>query len=39
LGRLPGVTDGLAVLAAWVMFGLLLVALATVVLRGDGGGK
>jgi hypothetical protein len=28
------VTDGLAVLAAWVMFGVLLAALAFVVLRG-----
>ena len=27
-------TDGLAVLAGWVMFAVLLVALATVVLRG-----
>jgi hypothetical protein len=39
MGRLPGVTDGLAVLAAWVMFGVLLLALATVVLRGNGDTK
>jgi hypothetical protein len=39
LGRLPGVTDGLAVLAAWVMLGLLLLTLATVILRGDGDSK
>jgi hypothetical protein len=32
------VTDGLAVLAAWLMFAVLLVALATVVLRGGGDG-
>ena len=29
-----GVTDGLAVLAAWLMFCLLLVALSAVILRG-----
>jgi hypothetical protein len=28
------VTDGLVVLVAWVMFGLLLVALSFVILRG-----
>jgi hypothetical protein len=28
------VTDGLAILAAWLMFGALLVALAAVVLTG-----
>jgi hypothetical protein len=39
MGRLPSVTDGLAVLAAWVMFGLLLLALATVILRGNGASK
>jgi len=33
-GQICDVTDGLAVLAAWVMFGLLLAALAFVVLRG-----
>jgi hypothetical protein len=31
-----GVTDGLAVLAAWIMFGLLLLVLSVVVLRGGG---
>jgi hypothetical protein len=31
---LPNVTDGLAVLAAWVIFGVLLVVLAFVILRG-----
>lgn len=31
-------TDGLAVLAAWVMYGLLLVVLCAFVLRGDGDG-
>jgi hypothetical protein len=36
VGQHVGVTDGLAVLAAWVMFGLLLLALATVILRGGG---
>lgn len=30
-------TDGLVVLAAWLMFAALLVALAVVVLRGGGG--
>jgi hypothetical protein len=30
-------TDGLAVLAAWVMFAVLVVALVTVVLRGGAG--
>jgi hypothetical protein len=30
------VTDGLAVLAAWLMFGAVLLALAIVVLRGHG---
>jgi hypothetical protein len=30
-----GMTNGLAVLAAWVMFGLLLLALSVVILRGD----
>jgi hypothetical protein len=30
------VTDGLAVLAAWAMFGFLVLLLAVVVLRGDG---
>jgi hypothetical protein len=29
------VTDGLVVLAAWFMFGLLLLALAAVILRGS----
>jgi hypothetical protein len=38
-GRLLGVTDGLALLAAWVMFGLLVLALATVILRGKGESK
>lgn len=33
-GNIRRVTDGLAVLAAWVMFGVLLAALAFVVLRG-----
>jgi hypothetical protein len=28
------VTDGLVILVSWVVFGLLLVVLATVVLRG-----
>jgi hypothetical protein len=36
VGQHVGVTDGLAVLAAWVMFGVLLLALATVILRGGG---
>jgi hypothetical protein len=30
-------TDGLVVLAAWLMFGLLLLVLVTVVLRGGDG--
>jgi hypothetical protein len=30
------VTDGLAVVAAWLMFGLLLLALCAVILRGGG---
>jgi hypothetical protein len=37
VGQHVGVTDGLAVLAGWVMFGLLLLALATVILRRGGG--
>jgi hypothetical protein len=37
LGHSARVTDGLAVLAAWLMFGLLLLALVTVVLRGGRG--
>jgi hypothetical protein len=33
------VTDGLAVLAAWLIFAVLLAALVTVVLRGGQGRK
>jgi hypothetical protein len=33
---LAPVTDGLVVLAAWVMFGVLLLALAAVILRHGG---
>jgi hypothetical protein len=33
------VTDGLAVLAAWLMFAVLVAALVVVVLRGDKGGR
>jgi hypothetical protein len=35
-GNAGPVTDGLVVLAGWVMFGLLLLALGVVVLRGGG---
>jgi hypothetical protein len=37
VGQHVDVTDGLAVLAAWAVFGLLLIALASVILRGGSG--
>jgi len=35
-GKAVPMTDGLAVLAAWVMFGLLVLALGAVILRHGG---